>query len=115
MMVMILDRASLRLLMASVMMAMEFDMKPTRALNPTRIKFAMMQIILVLMTVFSRLVFVVCGIYIIIAWNDLGFRIRDKMMGGRSGLPEGFMDEGGREMCLELFDEYKNMENKKIC
>lgn len=37
--------------------------------------------------------------------EKIGFRdVRfDKMMGGRSGLPEGFMEEGGREMCLELF------------
>ena len=48
--------------------------------------------------------------------EKIGFRDArfDKMMGGRSGLPEGFMEEGGREMCLELFDEYKNMEDKKI-
>ena len=48
--------------------------------------------------------------------EKIGFRDArfDKMMGGRSGLPEGFMEEGGREMCLELFDEYKNMKDKKI-
>lgn len=42
----------------------------------------------------------------------IGFRDDkfDKMMGGRSGLPEGFLEEKDREKCLELFDEYNNME-----
>ena len=54
MMVMMLDKASLRLLTASVMIAMEFDIKPTRALKATSIRFAMILMILVLMTVCSR-------------------------------------------------------------
>lgn len=42
----------------------------------------------------------------------IGFRDDkfDKMMGGRSGLPEGFLEEKDRELCLELFDEYNKME-----
>ena len=55
--VMMLDRASLKLLTASVMMAMEFDMKPTAALKPTRTRFARMLRMLVLITVDSRLDF----------------------------------------------------------
>ena len=58
MMVMMLERASLRLLTASVMMAMELDMKPTAALKPTRTRFARMLRMLVLMTVDSRLDFI---------------------------------------------------------
>lgn len=57
MMVMMLERASLRLLTASVMMAMELDMKPTAALKPTRRRLARMLRMLVLMTVDSRLDF----------------------------------------------------------
>ena len=42
----------------------------------------------------------------------IGFRDDkfDKMMGGRSGLPEGFLEEQDRNLCLELFEEYNNME-----
>lgn len=58
MMVMILERASLRLLTASVMMAMELDMKPITALNPTRTRLARMLMILVFTTVDSRLDFI---------------------------------------------------------
>ena len=36
----------------------------------------------------------------------------NKMMGGRSGLPEGFLEERERELCLKLFDEYNRMEKK---
>lgn len=43
--------------------------------------------------------------------EGIGFRdVRfDKMMGGRAGLPEGFMEERDREMCLEVFREYEGM------
>ena len=34
----------------------------------------------------------------------------DKMMGGKPGLPGGFMEERDREMCLEVFREYEGME-----
>lgn len=57
MMVMILERASLKLLIASAMMAMELDMKPIAALKPTRTRLARMLRMLVLMTVDSRLDF----------------------------------------------------------
>ena len=44
--------------------------------------------------------------------EEIGFRdVRfDKMMGGRSELAEGFMEEKDREMCLEVFEEYKKMD-----
>ena len=44
----------------------------------------------------------------------IGFRDVEinKMMGGRSGLPEGFLEERERELCLKLFDEYNRMEKK---
>ena len=44
----------------------------------------------------------------------IGFRDAEinKMMGGRSGLPEGFLEERERELCLKLFDEYNRMEKK---
>lgn len=43
--------------------------------------------------------------------EEIGFRdVRfDEMMGGRPGLPEGFAEERDREMCLEVFREYKEM------
>ena len=43
----------------------------------------------------------------IIGFRDAKF---DTMMGGRAGLPEGFLEEKDREKCLELFNEYNNME-----
>lgn len=43
----------------------------------------------------------------IIGFRDAKF---DTMMGGRTGLPEGFLEEKDRQKCLELFDEYNNME-----
>ena len=49
-----LERASLKLLTASVMIAIELDMKPTVALKPTRTRFARMLMMLVLTTVCSR-------------------------------------------------------------
>lgn len=55
---MMLERASLKLLTASVMMAMELDMNPTVALKPTRTRLAKMLRMLVLMTVDSRLDFI---------------------------------------------------------
>ena len=47
--------------------------------------------------------------------EKIGFRDAkfDKMMGGRSGLPEGFMEEKDREMCLEVFEKYEKMKAKK--
>lgn len=44
--------------------------------------------------------------------EKIGFRdeIFDEMMGGRAGLPEGFLEERDREDCLAVFDEYNNME-----
>ena len=43
--------------------------------------------------------------------EEIGFRDAkfDRMMGGRSELPEGFIEERGREMCLEVFREYEKM------
>lgn len=57
MIVIMLDKASLKLLTASVMMAIELDMKPTVALKPTRTRFAKMLRMLVFITVDSRLDF----------------------------------------------------------
>lgn len=47
--------------------------------------------------------------------KSIGFRDAkfEKMMGQRSNLPDGFMEERGREMCLDVFKEYSNMKNKK--
>ncbi len=46
----------------------------------------------------------------------IGFRDEkmDKMLGGRANLPEGFLEERDRALCLELFREYDNMEGKVI-
>ena len=55
---MILDKASLKLLTASVIIAIELDMKPTVVLKPTRTRFARMLRMLVLMTMDSRLDFI---------------------------------------------------------
>lgn len=43
--------------------------------------------------------------------EEIGFRDAkfDRMMGGRSELPEGFIEERDREMCLEVFREYEKM------
>ena len=45
----------------------------------------------------------------------IGFRDEkfEEMMGGREKLPEGFMEEKDRELCLELFNEYINSRNKE--
>ena len=47
--------------------------------------------------------------------EKIGFRDAkfDKIMGGRSDLPDGFMEEKDREMCLEVFEKYEEMEAKK--
>ncbi len=37
----------------------------------------------------------------------------DEIMGGRSDLPNGFIEEKDREMCLKLFKEYKKTNAKK--
>ena len=37
----------------------------------------------------------------------------DKMMGGRSNIPEGFMEEKDRDLCLSIFEEYKKTEAKR--
>ena len=47
--------------------------------------------------------------------EGIGFRDErfDEMMGGRSGLPDGFLEERDREMCLEVFKEYMEMGGAK--
>ena len=47
--------------------------------------------------------------------EEIGFRDAkfDEMMGGRSNLPEGFMEEKDRDLCLSIFEEYKKMEAKR--
>ena len=47
--------------------------------------------------------------------EEIGFRDAkfDKMMGGRSNLSEGFMEEKDRDLCLSIFEEYKKMEAKR--
>ena len=35
------------------------------------------------------------------------------IVGGRAGLPEGFLEERDREMCLEVFREYEGMEGER--
>ena len=41
-----------------------------------------------------------------IGFRDVKF---DAFVGGRAGLPEGFLEERDREMCLEVFREYEGM------
>ena len=43
--------------------------------------------------------------------EKIGFRDAkfDEIMGGRSSLPEEFMEERDREMCLNVFDQYEKM------
>lgn len=65
-MVIILESASLKLLTASVMMAMELDIKPTAALKATSTRLAKILMMLVLTTVDSRLVFICNSYYTII-------------------------------------------------
>ena len=47
--------------------------------------------------------------------EKIGFRDAkfDEMMGGRSNLPDDFMEEKDREMCLEVFREYEKMNAKR--
>ena len=44
----------------------------------------------------------------------IGFRDEklEEMMGERENLPEWFLEERDRELCLELFNEYKNKVDK---
>ena len=42
-----------------------------------------------------------------IGFRDLKF---EKLMGDRNNLPEGFLEQQGRDLCLELFDEYNRMD-----
>jgi len=46
----------------------------------------------------------------------IGFRDdkMDKMLGGRANLPEGFLEEQDRSLCLELFKKYGEIERKII-
>ena len=37
----------------------------------------------------------------------------NKMMDGRSNLPEGFMEEKDRDLCLSVFEEYEKMKAKR--
>lgn len=45
-----------------------------------------------------------------IGFRDVKF---DEIMGGRSNLPEDFMEEKDREMCLKVFKEYEGMEAER--
>ena len=47
--------------------------------------------------------------------EKIGFRDAklDEMLGGRTGLPEGFLEEKDREMCLEVFRKYEEMESER--
>ncbi len=47
--------------------------------------------------------------------EEIGFRDAefDKMMGERSNVPEGFMEEKDRDLCLSVFEEYKKTEAKR--
>ena len=42
----------------------------------------------------------------------IGFRDEkfDQLLGGRTNLPANFLEEQDREKCLQLFDEYNNLE-----
>ena len=44
--------------------------------------------------------------------EKIGFRDEkfDKMMGGREGVPDDFLEERDREDCLRLFEEYNKMD-----
>lgn len=44
--------------------------------------------------------------------TKIGFRDTkiDQLLGGRSGLPDDFLEECDRDLCLELFDEYDSMD-----
>ena len=47
--------------------------------------------------------------------EEIGFRDAkfDQMMGGRSGLPNEFMEERNREECLEIFRKYNEIDSKR--
>lgn len=47
--------------------------------------------------------------------EKIGFRDAkfDKILGGRSGLPDDFMEEKDRELCLEVFREYEEIQGVK--
>ena len=45
-----------------------------------------------------------------IGFRDVKF---DEMIGGRPGLPDDFMEEKDREMCLEVFNEYGKMKAER--
>ena len=47
--------------------------------------------------------------------GEIGFRDAkfNEVVGGWFNLPDGFIEEKDREMCLELFKEYKKMNAKK--
>lgn len=47
--------------------------------------------------------------------EEIGFRDAklNKMMDGRSNLPEGFMEEKDRDLCLSVFEEYEKMKAKR--
>ena len=46
---------------------------------------------------------------------EIGFRDvkLDKIISEKSILPENFMEEKDREMCLRVFEEYKEMDAKR--
>lgn len=46
----------------------------------------------------------------------IGFRDEklEEMMGGRGNVAEGFLEERDRELCLELFNEYKHKTDKVV-
>ena len=46
-----------------------------------------------------------------IGFRDVEF---ERVLGGREELPDGFLEERERELCLELFGEYGEMEKKVI-
>jgi tRNA(Arg) A34 adenosine deaminase TadA len=47
--------------------------------------------------------------------EKIGFRDAkfDHLMGGRSNLPAEFMEEKDRELCLEVFSEYEDMDSER--
>ena len=48
--------------------------------------------------------------------EEIGFRdaVFDKMLGGRANIELGFLEERDRELCLQVFEEYKNIADKTI-
>lgn len=47
--------------------------------------------------------------------EKIGFRDAkfDRIIGGRSNLPDGFMEEKDRDACLKIFEEYEKMDIKR--